>query len=245
MLATIFQYYFLFVALVTLCSCIFYMRYQYAAEIYLIWYIFSLFFLVFLVINLVAEKKHVPIANVFGTSLFEVVYSTLTDIDSEISLVAGTVALVIGPQLLTYVLSGLSGSASPPVFVGRIQTIAAWSLIKFLAGVGGILIAQLLVKLLSEKPISKQELIAAIFPLSFAFLIAHAQLHLGGDGKFWFLMRRRSFRKIHAFFTRYTRQLSGPKTPSAAELRSAVNVANYVQSLFHHHKSRSHSEDIP
>jgi hypothetical protein len=68
----------------------------------------------------------------------EFIYKTLTEIDGELLLVGTIVYLGTAPQLFTYLLSGISGSATAPIYIRQIGLVAVWSLIKFLAGLGGI-----------------------------------------------------------------------------------------------------------
>ncbi|UVO31719.1 hypothetical protein [Bradyrhizobium arachidis] len=65
----------------------------------------------------------------------------LTDTRAELGLVATLLIVTIAPQLLNYILAGLSGCAAAPRYVWQFEKIAIWSLIKFLAAFGGVLIA--------------------------------------------------------------------------------------------------------
>jgi hypothetical protein len=58
-----------------------------------------------------------------------------------LGLVVAVLIIAIVPQVLTYILSGLSGCASTPKLVWHFEKIAIWSLIKFLAAFGGFLTA--------------------------------------------------------------------------------------------------------
>ena len=100
-------------------------------EIYLIWYINSLFFTLFYGLGIIAEQKNVRLTEVCGTyqENCKAVYEYLTNVQDELTLIAVVSALAIGPQLLTYILSALSGSASTPRFVSQIAKIAAWSFV--------------------------------------------------------------------------------------------------------------------
>lgn len=97
---------------------------------------------------------------VFGPSyadLFKSIYYYFTNLNNELLLVAAFVYIGIGPQFLTYFLSGLSGSASPPKFVRQISMIATWSLVKFMAALSGILLAHPILNLLISKGVSLSE----------------------------------------------------------------------------------------
>src|ERR1700732_3960548 len=72
----------------------------------------------------------------------EITRSGLTDPIEELWLVGAVIFVAIVPQLLTYILSGLAGTASTPKLVWQFEKIAIWSLIKFLAVAGGITVAE-------------------------------------------------------------------------------------------------------
>jgi hypothetical protein len=135
----------LVVPLSLIASAIFFLRKSHPHEIYWIWLLFSFFFVLFYFLELVAENNHVILADVFGPSLREVFRTThdfLTNISGEVKLVVSVVGLVTLPQLLTYLLCGLSGSASTPRFVSYATKVAVWMLVKFLAVLAGILLGE-------------------------------------------------------------------------------------------------------
>jgi hypothetical protein len=103
---------------------------KHAREIYVIWYINSFFFIFFFGMGVVAEKKNIRLLEVCGSyeETCETIYDYLTNSDDEIALVLIFTAPAIGPQLLTYVLSGLSGSASAPKFVGASRAASSLEL---------------------------------------------------------------------------------------------------------------------
>src|SRR5882757_413961 len=90
------------------------LRKTHASEIYVTWLFFSFFFVLFLLLDAAVVK------DVFGNSgaaIFEALRGYLMDFNAEVKMVLSIFALLVFPQLLTYFLSGISGSASPPVFV--------------------------------------------------------------------------------------------------------------------------------
>jgi len=141
------------------------------------------------------------------------IYHSLTDVDDEALIIAVVAALVIGPQLLTYLLSGLSGSASPPKFVSQIGKISIWSFVKFTAGVGGIFVAEPFVKLTMGKPVTLYDFIygARWTPIAFIYATTyilftesipqsfHEASEANNKGPL------RAIFKVHKFFTRNTR----------------------------------------
>ena len=182
-------------------------------EIYLIWYINSLFFTLFYGLGIIAEQKNVRLTEVCGTyqENCKAVYEYLTNVQGELSLIAVVSALAIGPQLLTYILSGLSGSASTPRFVSQIAKIAAWSFVKFAAGLGGILIAEPMAKLTVGKPVAFHDFIAGWRYTCLSFLYAwlyittveRLPVYLLDELRGWPL---RILLIFHRFFTRYIRE---------------------------------------
>lgn len=172
------QYIVLGVLLLFLGAAIFELRRDYPHEIYGIWYIFFLFFLLFGALYFIAEKENTEVVEALGPSFvaaLSAVHHMLTDLQGELLLVAAIVYVGILPQLLTYLFSGLSGSASAPIFVRQIGLIAIWSLIKFMAGLGGILLAQWVAKLYWDKPAPLTELNKAVVFVAFAFATAATQ----------------------------------------------------------------------
>jgi hypothetical protein len=62
----------------------------------------------------------------------------LTNTHAELGLVAIILIVTIAPQLMNYILAGLSGCAATPRYVCQFEKIAIWSLIKFSAAFGGV-----------------------------------------------------------------------------------------------------------
>jgi hypothetical protein len=182
-------------------------------ETYAIWYIFSFFLLLFLALYSFAEREGKEIFDILGPSyadMLKFAYHMLTDVKGELILVAAVVYLAIGPQLLTYVLSGLSGSATPPMFVQQTATVAVWSVIKFAAGLGGILLAHPLVKLLMGAQVSVFDFAQGTVAIFAAFMLALAYYQYFESefeleivpGVLSFHISFPVLPKIHKFFTR-------------------------------------------
>jgi multisubunit Na+/H+ antiporter MnhC subunit len=198
-----------------LISSLYVLKDEHSRQIYAIWYINSFFFLLFLGMGVVAEKRNIHLVEVCGSykDTCEMLYEYLTNTDDEIAVVLILTALAIGPQVLTYILSGLSGSASPPKFVGTVAKLALWSFVKFIAGFGGIITAEPFAKLAAGKPASPINFVAgfAITSLAFSYAAGYVQI----TEKFPRFLRKRfgdpdSLKQplvtIHKFFTRHTRE---------------------------------------
>ena len=120
------------------------LRRTHSGHIYVIRLFFSFFFVFFAFLYFAAALNNVKVEEVFGEKarkFFVILLDYLRDGEGEIKLVLVMVGLVVLPQWLTYVLSGLSGSASPPVFVSQVTDLAIWSLVKFSAALAGIVMA--------------------------------------------------------------------------------------------------------
>lgn len=178
-----------------------------------------------------AVKDGKEVIDVLGPSYAETlkaVHHYLTDVDDEFRLVAAVVYLAIGPQLLTYLLSGLSGSATPPKFVRQIGTIAIWSVIKFVAALSGILLAEPVARLSLGTQISVLDFLQGTAMIALAFILAAIQ-HQYLDREFEMSVmpgfrihvRVPMLLPIHKFLTKHNRRpamLSGAqKQPSEWE----------------------------
>jgi len=126
------------------------------AEINVIWYVFSLVFVIFWSLFAAVDLKIIepvwsPASVADGAIVrqhaepwtkqyfYELATDILLDWRGELLLVCSVVLIAIVPQLLTYVLAGLSGCASIPKWVWQFEQFAILSLIKFLAALGGFL----------------------------------------------------------------------------------------------------------
>jgi hypothetical protein len=205
-------------------------------EIFAIWYVFSLLLLIFLALYFFAEKSSQEITDLLGpsyTGILKLIYNSLTNVSAELLLVSAFVYIGIIPQLLTYLLSGLSGSASQPRFVRQIGIAAIWMLIKFMAALSGILLARPLADLLLGKTVPISGLVQGLGFISAAFTLAffhhnffdedeeleyvvlpgfriNAPARLGPGG----MLILRYTLKIHDLFTRNRQK---PLTPSDPE----------------------------
>ena len=148
-----------------------FLRKSHSGEVYLIWYVVSFFFVLFAGLDAIALRNNVTTTAICGSyePTCKWVYGLFTDFDGEVELLIAIVALAIVPQILAYILSGFSGSASAPKFVSAITTYALWSLIKFGAAFAGILLAEALTKLYFHKPVTPRDFALVIFFIAVAF----------------------------------------------------------------------------
>lgn len=193
---------------------IFFIRKTHAQEIYLIWYVASLFFTIFFLIDVISEKQNLDKAQLCGAyeSKCRLIYEALTSLNDEAELILFISTVIILPQILTYILSAISGSASPPKFISHVLRISLWSFVKFSAGLSGILAAEPLSKLAIHKPADIRVLLQGYATCSVAFLYAAGYSYISGDPPAFYqqlLFRHRlirSFVRIHRFFTRHSRK---------------------------------------
>lgn len=75
-----------------------------------------------------------------GTQLQTLLHLVL-DLSTDLQLVGAAVAIVLLPQLISYVVSGLFGCAHKPLFVGVTLRVAFWFCVKPFVTVGGVMLA--------------------------------------------------------------------------------------------------------
>ncbi|PIT00606.1 hypothetical protein TSA1_07390 [Bradyrhizobium nitroreducens] len=185
---------------------IFEMRKQHGREIYLIWYIFSFCFLIFLALGYGSgtQERHMLAENVeqmlgSSRSIFRPVYHALTDFDGEMKLLATLFGIVVGPQIMAYLLSGISGSASPPVFISQVTNVVEWSYIKFMAGLGGVILGSSSAAIITSMKFDWGDIGSGLAPIAMSFTYASVKCSTA-DRETEFL---RIFRKVHRYCTRH------------------------------------------
>jgi hypothetical protein len=156
------------------------LRQKHPHEVYVIWLVFSFLFSIFLPIAYIAETTHTDVDGVCTTYLVTCakIYEMLTDFDDEVKFLFIFAAVTVAPQVLAYLLAGVWGTATAPQYVWVVKQTAIWSFIKFVAGLGGILMAQALAKLFAGKVVGLNDFLPAVNYTAIAF--AYATLN------FWF-----------------------------------------------------------
>ena len=193
------------------------LRKQHAGELYLIWYFNSFFFLLFFVLEIVAARNNAHLTAVCGTAYLgtcQSIYDYLTNAKDELILIGAIVGIFVGPQLLTYVLAGISGAAIAPKFVWHIEQFVVWSLIKFIAALAGIRSATPIARLVTHQPVEITDFLPGLVFIAAAFGWAgvHFDLHeqreafsrqLTGRKPGWHI---RQAARIYDYFTRNARE---------------------------------------
>ena len=114
-------------------------------QVNVIWYAFSLIFVIRIAVDFAAYAEGYSSLSMFLDHELHIsseytlrLHSWLTNIREEFVLVISIIVVAIAPQLLTYGLAGIFGCAKPPALVWYFEELAAWSLIKFLAALSAI-----------------------------------------------------------------------------------------------------------
>ncbi|MBD8707326.1 hypothetical protein IFT47_11855 [Pseudomonas sp. CFBP 13711] len=108
----------------------------------IIWYFFSLSVIVTAEIGLHARytsaiNEHGQFVGDYG-HILELGLHFMSDLNTDLLVFLGLLVAIILPQLLSYVISGLFGVASMPLFAGRSTTIFVWAVIKSFTVCSGI-----------------------------------------------------------------------------------------------------------
>lgn len=108
----------------------------------MIWYFFSLSLVATTEIGLHARymnaiNEHGQFLGEYG-HLLELGLHLMSDLNTDILMFLGLLVVVILPQLLSYVMSGLFGVASMPLFAARSTTIFVWAIVKSFTVCSGI-----------------------------------------------------------------------------------------------------------
>jgi hypothetical protein len=189
-------------------AAIAFMRKAHSGEIFIIWYILSCFFVLFLGLGIIAETNKIGLTEVCGPyeATCKSIHRYLTNLDDELNLISAIAVLTVGPQFLTYFLSGLSGSASTPRFVWQVERFVLLSLVKFLAALGGIAFAEPVAKVVVGNQVHPFSWIGGVLFTSAAFVIAAFEILIRETLPAFLRQQKRltrPFSKAHAFFTRH------------------------------------------
>jgi hypothetical protein len=125
-----------------------YLRRKHPGHVFTIWYAFWLMFTLFsgLFYYVWANSLAIPGSHLSGDSFIGgfVVWFKKTSMDfrDERYLIASIYIAVLLPQLMSYLVSGIFGCANRLIVVEWITAAMTWLVIKFLAVLSGILMAQ-------------------------------------------------------------------------------------------------------
>jgi hypothetical protein len=176
--------------------------------IYLILYIFSFSFLLFMTLNMAAWTKGLRLAQLCGTyeASCQAVYGSLTKIEDELYLLATVAGLVLGPQILTYLLSGIFGAAQSPRFVEQTRKFVLWSYVKFNACLSGIQLASGLSKVITKADVFLGDLVIASLWLGLSFAYVFVESSERAPRSTFEKWAYRQLLRAHKFFTRHAHE---------------------------------------
>lgn len=117
---------------------------QHGSDLRIVWYLFSLSS----VCTAMAAgwASSVGAINPSGSfqgnwgNAIETLLRFMLDLDTDVKLFAAILAVFVIPQVSSYLLSGLLGCASSPIFVGRAFALFVWSVVKSFVVASGILL---------------------------------------------------------------------------------------------------------
>ncbi|WP_426437055.1 hypothetical protein [Bradyrhizobium genosp. P] len=161
-----------------------YLRRKHPAHVFTIWYAFWLMLTLFsgLFYYVWANERSISGSILSGASLVGgfVVWFQKTSMDfrDESYLIASIYAAVVLPQFMSYLVSGIFGCANRLVLVEWITAAMTWLVIKFLAVLSGILMAQAIAALYAAPLLQPADLprkmLQSIMMISLSFVIAGA-----------------------------------------------------------------------
>src|SRR5271166_1047167 len=154
--------------------------------------------------------------DVFGInvdSLTSYSYKMLMDQKSELFFVTSIRCIFTLPQIIAYILSALSGSASSPVFVSSVSQFAIWSMIKCLATVAEIFLANLPASLLGNGSIDYGYMLNSLINITTAFVMTSLYIN---SSIFWRLISDTKWlhflKRCHDFATRHTSRVASDRS---------------------------------
>jgi hypothetical protein len=161
-----------------------YLRRKHPGHVFTIWYAFWLMLTLFsgLFYYVWANERSIPNSILSGSSLvggFVVWFQkTSMDFHDERYLIASIYIAVVLPQFMSYLVSGIFGCANRLILVEWITAATTWLVIKFLAVLAGILMAQAIAALYAAPILHPGDLppklLQSIMMISLSFIIAGA-----------------------------------------------------------------------
>jgi hypothetical protein len=163
----------------TLYRSILFVRRDHPDHVHTLWYIFSLTLclvsLLFYYIFKNATSIQDTLLSGMPGKIAVVFMNTSMDVREELYLLGALSALLILPQIMSYLISGIFGCGSPPILVSTISRIVTWSLIKFFCVLSGILAAQSIFALYGRPYMAPKDsaikFVEALFMICMSFLI--------------------------------------------------------------------------
>ncbi|MDH2918319.1 MAG: hypothetical protein PXX73_03895 [Sideroxydans sp.] len=118
---------------------------KHGSDIRVAWYLFSLSFVITFVVAFWARQNGAinPQGTFVGNvgRLLEELLHVMLDLNTDASILLSIVAIIVIPQLLNYILSGLSGCASNPILIKESFKFLIWGFVKSVMVCAGIIFA--------------------------------------------------------------------------------------------------------
>lgn len=162
-----------------LCLSILAVRRDHPDHVHTLWYVFSLTLcsvsvLFFYIYENSRAIQSTPLGGMAGTIAVTFMKASM-DVREEIYILLTAGALLILPQILSYLISGIFGCGSPPILVSTVSRLVSWSLIKFFCVLSGILAAQSILSLYGQPYLLPKDapvkLVEALLMICLSFLL--------------------------------------------------------------------------
>jgi hypothetical protein len=194
-----------------LCISTVVVRRDHPNHVHTLWYIFSLTLcsVSALFAYIYANARSISTTWLGGTlgTLATMFMNMSMDVRGEMYVLAVVTALLIFPQIMSYLVSGIFGCGSPPILVSKASTFMTWSLIKFFCVLAGILAAQSIAALYARPLLNPKDALPKLveatvaIALSFSIIVLYYRL----ERLHAFLIRRLRSRWFDAFCRFMTR----------------------------------------
>jgi hypothetical protein len=203
-----------------------YLRRKHPGHVFTIWYAFWLMLTLFsaLFYYVWAHARSIAGSALSGSSFLGGVIiwfqGASMDFPDEASLIVSIYVAVLLPQFMSYLVSGIFGCANRLILVEWITAVITWLVIKFLAVLSGILMAQAIAALYAKPLIVPAmlplKLLESVMMISLSFIIA---------GTFYFTYEYR--------FKRFLVRMRRPLKPVTRYMRSYAASAEAREAKKH------------
>jgi hypothetical protein len=207
------------VFVVALCLSILAVRRDHPDHVHALWYVFSLTFcamsvLFFYIYEHSRAIQSTPLGGMTGTIAVTFMKASM-DVREEIYILLTAGALLILPQILSYLISGIFGCGSPPILVSTVSRVVTWSLIKFFCVLSGMLAAQSTLALYGEPYLRLKDapvkFVEALLMICLSFLIM--SMYYKAEGLYASIAaypRLKWLDSVRRFMVRYRKNTSVP-----------------------------------
>lgn len=196
------------------------MRKKHHTHVYTLWYLFSLAFCVAIILLFCSSSivfSPQPQDN-FITKSAALFIDMSTDLSGELYLIGILVALAVGPQVITYAISGLFGCGTPPIYMATITNWTVMGLGKFYATMAGVVTAQGVYHYFhADQALTMVSMLLLGLPLQYKDLLVNALLAL------ILMMAAFATSAIYYYFGEVLRNVSVPH-----RLRWLLSVFQYM-----------------